>query len=214
MNALLLRGGERIPVVVKKVRLDLRQRLTLPKAARSLETARALAARGLDTPEPLGAEVVGDESWYVARRLDGAVQIRAWFLNRDDPGNPAPALDFSFETVVEALGAMARRMHDGGVFFRDFTDGNVLVTREGGRARLWLVDLNRARVGAEPVSLLRRFRDLARPGLNRPDDINLLLSSYFRPQEIPAGALASVRALRRRIVGWDDFKAFVRPWRR
>jgi Lipopolysaccharide kinase (Kdo/WaaP) family len=214
VDAILLRGDERIPVVVKKVPLDLRQRRSAPKAMRSFETARALIARGLATPEPLAAEVVGQESWYVARRLEGAVQIRAWFLHRDDSSRPRPSLPFSFEEVVEALGRIARRMHDAGVFFRDFTDGNILVTSEEGKLRLWLVDLNRARVGDAPVSRLRRYRDLARPGLNRPEDINLFILSYFRPEPPPREALGVVRALRLRIVRWDDFKAFARPWRR
>ena len=214
VNATLRRGGERIPVVVKKVPLDLRQRLSSPKAARSFATARALLARSLSTPEPLAAEVVGDESWYVARRLEGASQIRAWFLHRDDPRRPRPPLPFSFEEVVEALGKLGRRMHDAGVFFRDFTDGNVLVTAEGGSLRLWLVDLNRARVGETPLPPFTRYRDLARPGLNRLEDLNLLLSSYFLPDPLPPGALIAVRWLRIRIVLWDAFKAFARPWRR
>ncbi|MDL2719240.1 MAG: lipopolysaccharide kinase InaA family protein [Acidobacteriota bacterium] len=213
VDAVLSRDGERIPVVVKKVPLDVRQRLTTPKAMRSLATAQALVARGLATPEPLAAGIVGQESWYVARRLEGAAQMRAWFLHRDDPARPVPPLRFSFEEVVEALGKLARRMHDAGVFFRDFTDGNVLVTNEEGKLRLWLVDLNRARVGVGPVSRLRRYRDLARPGLNRPEDINLLILSYFRPEPVPSEALGTVRALRRGIVCWDDFKAFARPWR-
>jgi hypothetical protein len=214
VDAVLARGGERIAVVVKKVPLDLRQRLTTPKAMRSLATARALLARGLATPEPLAAEVVGQESWYVARRLEGAAQIRAWFLHRDDPARPVPPLPISFESVVAALGGLARRMHDAGVFFRDFTDGNVLVTEKAGEPVLWLVDLNRAWVGGGPVSRLRRYRDLARPGLNRSEDLNLFLSSYFRPEPTPREALGAVRALRGRIVVWDDFKAFARPWRR
>lgn len=214
VDAVLSRGGERIPVVVKKVPLDLRQRMTQPKAMRSLATARALSQRGLPTPEPLGAEIVGRESWYVTRKLAGACQIRAWFLHRDDSSREKPALPFSFEEVIEALGTLARRMHDAGVFFRDFTDGNVLVTSEGGQLRLWLVDLNRARVGLAPLSRLLRYRDLARPGLNRPEDINLFILSYFRPQLIPWGAVGFVRALRRRVVFWDDLKAAARPWRR
>jgi hypothetical protein len=214
VDAVLSRGGERIPVVVKKVPLDLRQRLTTPKAMRSLATARALLARGIATPEPLAAEVVENESWYVARRLEGAAQIRAWFLHRDDSSRPRPPLPFSFEEVVEALGKLARRMHDTGVFFRDFTDGNILVTREEEQLRLWLVDLNRARVGDGPVSRLRRYRDLARPGLNRSEDLNLFISSYFRPEPTPREALGAVRALRGRIVVWDGFKAFARPWKR
>ncbi|MCM3877611.1 MAG: lipopolysaccharide kinase InaA family protein [Thermoanaerobaculia bacterium] len=214
LDAVLARGGERIPVVVKKVPLNLRQRLTTPKAMRSLATARGLIARGIATPEPLAAEVVGQESWYVARKLEGAAQIRAWFLHRDDSSRPRPPLPFSFEQVVEALGGMARRMHDKGVFFRDFTDGNILVTSEEGQLRLWLVDLNRARVGDGPVRRLAVYRDLARPGLNRSEDTNLFLSSYFGPGGVPKGALTAVRLLRGRIVIWDAFKAFARPWRR
>jgi len=214
VDAVLARGGERIPVVVKKVPLDLRQRLTTPKAMRSYATARALLARGIATPEPLAAGIVGNESWYVARRLDDSAQIRAWFLRRDDESRPRPPLPYSFEEVVDALGNLARRMHDAGVFFRDFTDGNVLVTGEGGQVRLWLVDLNRARVGDSPISRIRRYRDLARPGLNQPEDINLLLCSYFRPGCAPRGALGAVRALRQRIVVWDGFKARARPWKR
>ncbi|HEX5855357.1 MAG TPA: lipopolysaccharide kinase InaA family protein, partial [Thermoanaerobaculia bacterium] len=159
-------------------------------------------------------EVVGNESWYVARRLEGASQIRAWFLFRDDPRRPVPPLPFSFEQVVGALGELARRMHDAGVFFRDFTDGNVLVTGEAGALRLWLVDLNRARVGDAPVPRLSRYRDLARPGLNRPEDVSLFLSSYFRPKQVPYPAVRAVRWLRRRIVLWDSCKALARPWRR
>ena len=214
VDAVLTRGGERIAVGVKKVPLDLRQRLTTSKAMRSLTTARALIARGLATPEPLAAEVVGNESWYVARKLGDASQIRAWFLHRDDSSRPRPPLRFSFEEVVEALGKFARRMHDAGVFFRDFTDGNILVTSEEGRLRLWLVDLNRARISDGPVSRLRRYRDLARPGLNRLEDINLLVLSYFRPEPAPRDALGAVRLLRGRIVIWDDVKAFARPWKR
>lgn len=214
VDAVLTRAGERIPVVVKKVPLDLRQRMTVPKALRSLATAKVLLARGLATPEPLAAEVVGNESWYVARRLDEAAQIRAWFTFRDDPRRPEPPLTFSFDQVVEALGGLARRMHEAGVFFRDFTDGNVLVTGEAGALRLWLVDLDRARVSGTPVPWLSRYRDLARPGLNRPEDMNLFLSSYFRPEPVPAPAVRTVHWLRRRIVLWDGFKALARPWRR
>ncbi|HEX7527903.1 MAG TPA: lipopolysaccharide kinase InaA family protein [Thermoanaerobaculia bacterium] len=214
VDAVLARDGERIPVVVKKVPLDFRQRLKVPKALKSFAVARALLARGIPTPEPLAAEVVGNESWYVARKLENASQIRLWFLHRDDSSRPRPPLAFSFEEVVEALGRLARRMHDAGVFFRDFTDGNVLITGEEGQLRVWLVDLNRARVSDGPVSPLRRYRDLARPGLNRPEDVKLFLSSYFGTDAVPTSALTAVRLLRGRIVVWDEVKAFVRPWKR
>jgi hypothetical protein len=210
VEATFARGDERIAAVVKKVRLD-RGR---DRAARSWEVAQALASRGIDTPEPLAAGRVGGEGWYVARRLEGAEQIRRWFLHRDDAARPAPSLPYAFDEVVAALGRLARRLHDSGVFFRDFTDGNVLVTRGEGGPRLWLVDLDRARVGSAPVGSLRRYRDLARPGLNRPEDLNLLLRRYFEPRPVPASAARAVAALRRRIVLWDAFKARARPWRK
>jgi hypothetical protein len=170
--------------------------------------------RGIDTPEPLAVGRVGNEGWYVARRLEGAEQIRRWFLHRDDASQLPPSLPYGFEAVVVALGRLARSLHDGGVFFRDFTDGNVLVTKGDEGPRLWLVDLDRARVGTSPVPALRRWRDLARPGLNRPRDLKLFLSSYFEPEQVPFAAAFGVPALRRRIVLWDAFKARVRPWRK
>jgi hypothetical protein len=210
VEAELAKGGEHIPAVVKKVRVA----GGVDRAARSWEVAQALVARGIDTPEPLAVGRVGDEGWYVARRLEGAEQIRRWFLRRDDPASPGPGQSYSFEEIVRALGRLARRLHDSGVFFRDFTDGNLLVTRGEAGPRLWLVDLDRARVGDVPVSPLKRWRDLARPGLNRPEDLNLLLSSYFDPDPVPVAASTWVAALRRRIVLWDAFKARARPWRK
>jgi hypothetical protein len=204
------RGTESIPAVVKRVRI----RGSRDRAARSWEVAQALVARGIDTPEPLAAGRVGGEGWYVARRLEGAVQIRQWFLHRDDASQPLPPHPYEFEEIVGALGRLARRLHDLGVFFRDFTDGNVLVTRGEAGPRLWLVDLDRARVGSSPVPQLRRFRDLARPGLNRSEDLKLFLSSYFEPDPVPAAAAFGVPALRCRVVLWDRFKAWVRPWRK
>ncbi len=209
VEATFARGGERIPAVVKKVRLSGGR----DRAAESFAVARALLARGIDTPEPLAAEIVGDEGWFVARRLEGAEQIRRWFLARDGSG-PAPALSYAFEDVVAALARLARRLHDSGIFFRDFTDGNVLVSRGQDGPRLWLVDLDRARVGDAPVPAFQRWRDLARPGLNRPMDLKLLLEKYFEPDSVPAAAASAVPVLRRRIVLWDAFKAKVRPWRK
>jgi hypothetical protein len=209
VEATFARGAERVPAVVKKVLVGRRDR-----AARSWEVAQALVARGIDTPEPLAVGRVGREGWYVARRLDGAEQIRRWFLRRDDASCLPPSLPYGFEDVIAALGRLARRLHDTGVFFRDFTDGNVLVTRGQAGPRLWLVDLDRARVGAAPVPSHQRWRDLARPGLNRPEDLKLLLFRYFEPGPVPPAAALWVPLLRRRIVLWDDFKAWVRPWRK
>ena len=214
VEAVLRRGGEAIPVVVKKTRTSFFERPGRTRSDRSATVARLLIARGIPTPEPLGVAHVGGEDWYVSRRLEGAVQIRDWFLERDDPGRGAPRLRIPFEQILAALGRLARRMHDQGVFFRDLSDGNVLVTRDGDGFRIWLVDLTRARFSDSPVSLWNRLRDLSRPGLNRSEDRKLLLTSYFDPEPVPPSVERRLSLFRRRIVFWDDLKAGLRPWRR
>lgn len=214
VDAWLASDAGEVPVVVKKVPITARQRLAgLTKGERALRAARAIAAAGASTPEPLGVEERGGESWYVCRKVEGAEQIRSWFWRRSQPDRPAPRLDASFEEVLDAVARLARRIHDGGVFFRDFTDGNVLVTREEGALRLWLVDLDRARVRPGPLPALLRMRDLSRLGLNRAGDRKRLLASYFAPAAIPAGWEAALTAMRLRIRGWDASKRLLRPWK-
>lgn len=213
VNARLESEGTSLPVVVKKTPITWRQRLSGTKGERSFASAKELLARGIPTPEPLGFRVLDGESWYVARRLEPCAQVRAWFLRRDDPRAPEPPFPIAFEDVVTELGRLARRMHDAGVFFRDLSDGNVLVAPEGSSFRLFLVDLNRARFGTR-VGVYRRLRDLSRPGLNRAADRALLLASYFAPQGAPAGMEPLLTIFRRRLVLWDELKRRARPWRR
>lgn len=213
-DALLVDGGERVPVVVKRIRRDFRQGEGNTRAERAVRIARHLASRGIDTPEPLGVEVTPEESVLVVRKVEGAVQIRAFFLRRTDPTREQPAVRVTFEQVVEALGRFARRLHEAGVFFRDFTDGNILVTEGERGPRLWLVDLDRARIRRGPLRIFNRLRDLARPGLVRAEDRQLLLRSYWDPEPVPVFAPLVHGALKVRIDAWNRLKAVLRPWRR
>lgn len=213
-DAALVRDGERIPVVVKRMRRDLLQRDGNTRAERAQRIARHLQEHGIDTPEPLGVEVHPHESVFVTRKLEGSVQIRSFFLRRDDPAREAPSVAATFEEVLVALARFARRMHDSGVFFRDFTDGNVLVTAEDGGPRLWIVDLDRARIRKPPLATFTRLRDLARPGLTRPGDRRRLLEAYWAPEPVPAGVPLVHSTLRARIVAWNRLKRALRPWRR
>lgn len=213
-DAFLVRGSERIPVVVKKVRRDFRQPDGRTRAERSERIARHLLAHGIDTPEPLAVSVTPEESVLVVRKVEGAEQVRAFFLRRDDPAREAPSVPATFEEVVAAVGRLARRLHDAGVFFRDFSDGNVLVTGGSPAPRLWLVDLDRARVRKGPLGRLNRLRDLSRPGLNRAEDRLRLLEAYCAPGPVPPFMPVFLSILRKRIVGWNWFKRVARPWRR
>jgi hypothetical protein len=163
-------AGGPLPVVVKQFRHEggrkrLDRRLRGSKAERSWKNAEVLLAAGLDTPEPV-LRIESDDpagpSYFVTRRAEGVTEARyplraaaAGRLDREFPELPLGEL-------LDALADLARRLHESGVWFRDFTSGNVLLSRDGdGVLRTRLVDLNRARVGRRP-SLSERCRDLAR----------------------------------------------------
>ncbi len=207
-------GEEPVPVVVKRVPRSRRDRIKgVSRAELSYAMARHLLERGVETPEPLGILETEAETWFIARKIEGAQQIRAWFRHRYEPGVPPPLTRIAFEDVVLGLGNLARRMHDGGVFFRDFTDGNVLVSRtETGDIRLSLVDLDRARIYRKPLGILRRSRDLARPGINTLADRRLFIESY--EGQSATALVVLVTGLRARIRAWDWLKKVLRPWRR
>jgi hypothetical protein len=213
VDAVLRRGGHAVPVVVKKTRKSLPERLLGSRSDRAFAAAKELLARGLPTPEPFGVDDLGSETWYVCRKVEGASQVRDWFLERDGRGFPAPRVPVPFPDLVAALGILARRMHDAGVFYRDFSDGNVLVTEDGGTPRFWLVDLTRARFFPGPVGCFRRLRDLSRLGLNRAGDRKLLLAGYFGSESAPAGFETALSALRNRVLLWDEWKDRLRPWK-
>jgi tRNA A-37 threonylcarbamoyl transferase component Bud32 len=215
VDALFHDGGRAVPAVVKKIRIDWKQRLTgKTMGERCFETARAMRTRGLPTPDPLALGVLPKETWFVCRRIEGGEEVRVWFRHRYEANMPPPALELTFENVVMELGRLARALHDRGVFFRDFTDGNILVTVDHGEPRLWLVDLERARILKRPIGSWKRLRDLSRPGLNSTEDRNLLLNSYFHPDETPRLSRLLLSALRFRIRLWDDLKKILRPWRK
>jgi tRNA A-37 threonylcarbamoyl transferase component Bud32 len=215
VDALFHDGGRAVPAVVKKIRIDWKQRLTgKTMGERCFETARAMRTRGLPTPDPLALGVFPKETWFVCRRIEGGEEVRAWFRHRYEANMPPPALELTFENVVMELGRLARALHDRGVFFRDFTDGNILVTVDHGEPRLWLVDLERARILKRPIGSWKRLRDLSRPGLNSAEDRNLLLDSYFHPEKSPRLSRLLLSVLRFRIRLWDDLKKTLRPWRK
>ena len=161
-----------------------RRRRGESKAARSWRMARELAAAGFVTPEPLAfveSTAPGGPSLYVCRFLAGRVEAR-FLLRARNAGTERdqfPGLDF--DTLLAAVAALARALHDAGFWYRDLSVGNLLIepgatpTAPPGIA---LVDLNRCRRPGR-VSLGRRMRDLCRLSLERPEDRRRLLAAYF-----------------------------------
>src|SRR6185369_15582934 len=179
-------GG--VDVVVKQFRIlglrdRLRRRFRGSKAAKSWRVANALIAAGLQTPEPvllIEAETETGPSFYVCRYL-ADVQEARYLLRAANAGTERQ--DFAavdFPHFLEALGKMARRLHDAGFWHRDLSSGNVLLRTDaaGKTTDLYLIDLNRTRMG-KALTLSERLRDLSRMPILRPEHQDLFLASYW-----------------------------------
>jgi hypothetical protein len=189
--------GKAVEVVVKQfrhgsMRARLSRRLRGSKAQRSFETAARLLELGLGTPAPVlyadSSDPAGP-SWYVCQYCGELLEAR--YLLRACAAGTAERdyQDLELGLLLRSLGTMARRLHEGGVWHRDLSGGNVLIDRarfeHGADARqalrgLLLLDLNRARTG-RPLTLSERMRDLSRMPLARPEHRQLYLAGYREP---------------------------------
>jgi len=175
------------PVVVKQFRNEgtrrrLERRLRGSKAERSWRVARALAAAGFDTPEPvmvIESEAPEGPSFFVCRYFEGATEAR-YLLRAANAGEAAERFPaFPMDELLDRLGRLVRDLHGHRVWFRDLTSGNVLLRREeDGTLRMALVDLNRARLG-QRMTLVKRCRDLSRMPILRPEHQERYLRAYW-----------------------------------
>lgn len=101
------------------------------------------------------------ENFYICEYVPTEVSVREVVaaLNRGDGGFAGvPA-----QAIHQALARYVLRMHNGGVFFRDMSAGNILV-RVGGAEGLHfsLIDTGRIHMYPQGVPLRQRLSDLAR----------------------------------------------------
>jgi hypothetical protein len=187
-----------VEAVVKQFRhgapgARLRRRLSGDRAAKSWRVAHQLAAAGFETPEPLlvaEATAPGGPSYFVTRWLAGRTELRHLLRARNAGAEAERFPGVDLPALLATVARLARRLHDAGFWFRDFTVGNLLVDLAApalGEPPIALVDLNRCRRLAR-VGLGARMRDLARLPLERAGDRRLLLATYFASAPPPATA--------------------------
>ena len=180
-----------LAVVVKQFRHDdLRARLRRSRrgtrARLSFDAARRLRRLGIPTPAPLlyaESETVEGPAWFVCRRVPEALELRYVLraLNAGEGAARFPGIDGA--VLLRRVGALAAELHRHGVWFRDLTSGNVLLSEPTTDAELYLVDLNRARFRRR-LSVSQRLRDLSRMPVSRPADRAEYLRGY-RPGGLP-----------------------------
>ena len=172
-------------VVVKQFRHDdvrarLRRRRRGSRARLSFQAARRLGRLGIATPEPLlyaESRTVDGPAWFVSRLVPDALELRYVLraLNSGAGSERFPGIDGP--ALLKRVGALAAELHRHGIWFRDLTSGNVLLSAPSTDAELFLVDLNRARFRRR-VSTSQRLRDLSRMPLLRRELRTDFLSGY------------------------------------
>ena len=156
------------------------RRLRGSKAARSWRIALAFERAGLATAPPvclIESRREDGPSFFVTRHLGDVVEARYLFraANAGRASEEFPWIDYP--AFLDELGATLARMHAAGLFHRDLSIGNVLISREDPK-RLFVIDLNRARLRRR-LRLGERNRDLCRLAIFRPADQKRFLEAYW-----------------------------------
>ncbi len=180
-----------VPVVVKQFRNQgwrkkLDRRFRGSKATRSWRVAKELLRAGIETPEPVAlveSDRLDGPSFFIARRLDGACEVRQFFRRLNNEPGPEAFPEVEPLAFLEQLGRHARGLHDAGIIYRDLSMGNVLTTSDGPEPDLSVVDFNRARIRQQP-GVYRRTRDICRQPVIGPEHRAAFLRGYWG--EVPS----------------------------
>lgn len=161
------------------------------KARRSYEHAMRLRNLGFNTPEPLAYVEISNgilfgRSYYVCQQLEGFRDMRSL------EGHDAQSL----ANLANDLGSLMARLHEAGVWMKDFSQGNLLYRpAPKGHFEFFMIDINRMEFNvSDPAKLMLNFRAIT-------DDehfLVLLAKAYARhsrkPQTEILAAAAQVRA--------------------
>lgn len=149
------------------------------KARRSFEHAIRLRNLGFNTPEPLAYAEEGGllfgRSYYVCQYLPDFSDIRD--LSKLD--------EHSLATMADELGALMARLHDSGIWMKDFSQGNILYRRTPkGGFDFYLIDINRMEFGVtDHRHLMQNFKAVT----ESPRFLDMLARAYARHARLPEG---------------------------
>ncbi|MBO0699042.1 MAG: hypothetical protein J2P46_11655 [Zavarzinella sp.] len=176
------------------------------KARLEFDRARELAARGIETVEPLAwgrlpGVVRPEGTVLITRALDGTVPLDE-YLAHHPPATPAER-----RCITRALAEYMARLHDAGVTHPDLHPGNLLVRRESGAIRFFLIDLHDLELG-RPLDRPARLANLVL--LNRWFQFRATRADRLRFWRAYSGPTASLEDVRRIEIETD--RSAVRLW--
>ncbi len=145
-------------------RAKLRELVRPSKARSEYEHARAVAARGVPTFEPLALGEpsrgrAARDSFLITRALPETRPLHS-FLETTLPQWPAPRQTRLRQRLAAALAHLLARMHDAGIAHHDLHPGNLLLRLDASDGvELFLIDLHAVRIGP-PLSWRARRANL------------------------------------------------------
>lgn len=152
------------------LRAWLRELVRPAKAWMECRRALAVAECAIPTIEPLAIGQAGStgkpgDSFLITRSLADTDAVSS-FLEVTFPTLPAAEQTHVRQELANELGRFVARLHQCGIAHDDLHAGNLLLRREDGRLRLFLIDLHAARLG-RPLDVAARWANL------------VLLNRYF-----------------------------------
>lgn len=148
------------------------------KARRSYEHALRLRNLGFNTPEPLGfveqtnGQLFG-RSYYICQQLEGFRDMRSLEGHDND----------SLARLADCLGLLMARLHDAGIWMKDFSQGNLLYRPVAkGRFEFFMIDINRMEFDVtDRKKLMKNFDAIT------DDDhfLFMLARAYARHADLP-----------------------------
>lgn len=173
----------RIPIFPNRIIYHL---LRPTKAQRAYEYAFRLMQADFNTPEPIAFVITRHRGllgkcYFISRQVDYS---RRFYEFGTEPLQGK-------ENIVRDFGTFTARLHNAGIYHKDYSPGNILFDIKNGKTEFCLVDINRMEFG--PVSLKKGCSNFSRLWGKEPF-FRLLAETYargrhFEPEECTAQIL-------------------------
>lgn len=126
-----------------------------PKCVRAYEYAIRLREIGVETPEPV-AYIIQKSGGFIAKSYFISIQSSCdrQFYEFGKGGIQGR------EEILTAFGQYTARLHEMGIYHRDYSPGNILFSNQGRQTEFSLVDINRLAFGK--VSFEKGCKNFAR----------------------------------------------------
>ncbi len=153
------------------------------KGLRSWTGANELLRRGIDNAKPIAYfELVGDnkrtQNFYLCEYVAADCSVRDLFSHYAK--GEASYEGIEADQAIPQIADFLHNMHQRGVFFRDLSGGNILVTvGDNQQLSFSLIDTGRAHFFNHPTSLPKRLSDMARACNKLDTDGRNMLMQYY-----------------------------------